>query len=79
MTRERLEAQLRACNEALSSFKTKYGMAFAEFAVAWRADNVSQRRSHEVGRDFMEWEARELEQTALLEAVQEFGCSGSES
>lgn len=71
VTRERLESQLRECNTALSSFETKYGMPFAEFAVAWQADNIPQRRSHEVERDFMEWEARQMEHTDLLAAVQE--------
>lgn len=44
-------------------FETKYGMPFAEFAVKWQADSIPQRRSHEIERDFMEWEAWQMEQT----------------
>lgn len=79
VTRARLESQLRECNTVLSGFETKYGMPFAEFAVAWQADNIPQRRSHEVERDFMEWEARQMEHTDLLAAVQELDHPESES
>ena len=79
MTRERLESQLRTCNEALRGFETKYGMPFAEFAQAWQADKIPQRYSHGVERDFMEWEARHTERTDLLAAVQKLGRPASES
>ena len=79
MTRERLESQFRACNEALSDFETKYGMPFAEFAQTWQADKISQRHSHEVERDSMEWESRHTERTDLLAAVQELSRPASES
>ena len=79
VTREGLEFQLGRCNEALSGFEVKYGMTFAEFVEAWQADEVPRRRSHEVERDFMEWEARHLEQTDLRGAVRELGRSESES
>lgn len=79
VTRERLEPQLRTCNETLSGFETKYSMPFAEFAQAWQADKIPQRHSHGVERDFMEWEARHMEHIDLLTAVQELGRPASES
>ena len=79
MTRERLESQLRTCDEALRGFETKHGMPFAEFAQAWQADKIPQRHSHGVERDFMEWEARHTERTDLLAAVQELGRPELES
>ena len=79
VTRERLESQLRECNTALGGFETKYGMPFAEFAVAWQTGNIPQRRSYEVERDLMEWEARHMEHTGLLAAVQELDRPESES
>lgn len=66
LTRESLEHQLRACNEALSRFEAKYGLTFPDFSQAWQEDRVSNKHSHEVERDFMEWEARHLEKEDLL-------------
>ena len=66
LTRESLEYQLRACNEALSRFETKYSLTFPDFSQAWQEDRVSNKHSHEVERDFMEWEACHLEKEDLL-------------
>ncbi len=72
LTRENLEHQLRECNEALSRFEAKYGLTFADFARAWQEDKVLNKYAHEVERDFMEWEARQMEKEDLLAAVREF-------
>jgi len=72
LTRENLEHQIRECNEALSRFEAKYGLTFADFARAWQEDKVPHKHSHEVERDFMEWEARHMEKEDLLAAVREF-------
>ena len=75
LTRESLEHQLRACNEALSRFEAKHGLAFADFARAWQEDKVPNKHAHEVERDFLEWEARHMEKEDLLTAVREFSQS----
>ncbi len=79
VTRERLESQLRLCTEALGGFEAKYEMTFSKFAQAWQDEKIPQHRSHEVERDFMEWEAQHVEQIDLLAAIQELGQSESES
>ncbi len=79
VTRDGLESQLRKCVEALDVFEIRYGMTFAEFARAWQDDKIPRRWSHEVERDFMEWEARHLERTDLLKAVRELGRFEAES
>lgn len=76
LTRENLEYQLRSCNEALSRFEARYGFTLADFARAWREGKIPHKHSHEVERDFMEWEARHLEREDLLAAMREFGQSG---
>ena len=73
-----LESRLGECNAALSGFETKYGMPFAEFVVAWQAGNIPQRHSYEVERDFMEWEARQMEHSDLLAAVQDLSRPDAE-
>jgi hypothetical protein len=72
LTRESLEYQLRACNEALSRFEAKYGLTFPDFAQAWQEDKIPDKHAHEVERDFMEWEAHYMEKEDLLAAVREF-------
>ncbi len=72
LTRENLEHQIHTCNEALSRFEAKYGLTFADFTQAWQEDKVPNQHSHEVERDFMEWEARQMEKEDLLAAVREF-------
>ncbi len=71
LTREDLEHQLRACNETLSHFEAKYGLTFADFAQTWKEGRIPNKYSHEVERDFMEWEARHLEKEDLLAVLRE--------
>jgi hypothetical protein len=66
MNRESLERQIRTCNDALSHFEAKYGLTFADFARAWQEGKIPDKHSHEVERDFMEWEARQIEKEDLL-------------
>lgn len=60
-TRESIEHQLHACNEALSGFEAKYGLTFPDFVAAWQDDAIPHKHTHAVERDFMEWEARHME------------------
>ena len=71
LTRESLAHKVRDCNEVLSRFEAKYGLTFTDFAQAWQDDRIPSRYSHEVERDFMEWEARHLEKEDLLATVRE--------
>jgi hypothetical protein len=73
LTRESLENRLRACNEALDHFEAKYGLTSVDFSQAWEEGRIPGKYSHEVERDFMEWEARHLEKEDLLAIMREFG------
>jgi hypothetical protein len=73
LIRENLERQLRFCNEALICFEAKYGLTFVDFARAWKQGKVPNKYSHEVERDFMEWEARHIEKEDLLTTVRKLG------
>lgn len=76
LTRANLKHLLTACNEALSRFEAKYGLTFAEFFQAWKEGAIPERYSHEVERDFMEWEAHQQEKEDLLVALREFDQAG---
>lgn len=71
LTRASLEPQLRTCNEALSHFEARYGLSFPEFARAWQEGKITNSHSHEVERNFMEWEAQHLEKEDILVAARE--------
>ena len=62
--------QLRECEEALFRYEAKYGMVFDEFANAWDAGEFD-RFSHEVERDYMEWEGFYQERTRILASIKE--------
>lgn len=53
--------RLKECEEQISKFESKYGMDFENFKMAWEKGVIKDRYSHEVERDFMEWEGFELE------------------
>ncbi len=63
--------QLYACEREIKSYELKYGMTFGEFAVAWEQDNIPDRWSHPVERDYMEWEGLEAERKKWLSLIRE--------
>ena len=62
--------QLRECEEALFRYEAKYGMGFEGFAAAWDAGEFD-RYSHDIERDFMEWEGFSQERERLLASIKE--------
>ncbi|MEA3338971.1 MAG: hypothetical protein U9R15_03300 [Chloroflexota bacterium] len=59
-------AQLRACEMESKQYEMKYGTTFVEFAARWENDEISERWSHTVERDYMEWEGLEAEKRNWL-------------
>ena len=76
LTRANLKHLLTDRNDALSRFEAKYGLTFSEFAQAWQEGAISDSYSHEVERDFMEWESYQQEKEDLLAALREFDQAG---
>ena len=62
--------QLRECEEAIFRYEAKYGMEFAQFTSAFDAGEVD-RYSHEIERDFMEWEGFCDERSRMLTSIRE--------
>lgn len=61
-----LQRRLQACSQRIVDFEAKYGMDFEEFTNAWQAGEIPNRYSHEVERDYMEWESLSDEYKLLL-------------
>lgn len=64
-----LTSQIRACEQEISHYEVKYRSTFPEFAQAWQRDEISNKRSHEVERDYMEWEGLVAEKQGWLERL----------
>ena len=61
-----LERRLQTCSQRIVKFEAKYGMRFDHFARAWQTEQIANRYSHEVERDYMEWESLVDEYELLL-------------
>jgi hypothetical protein len=61
-----LAGWLRECDREIGDFELKYRMTFAEFAEAWESDEIPDKWSHQVERDYMIWEGLEAEKRKLL-------------
>jgi len=58
--------QIRECEQEIAQYELKYGMTFAEFAAAWERDDLPNKWSHIVERDYMEWEGLVAEKQRWL-------------
>ena len=54
---------LKECEEYLFRYESKYGMDFPTFVELWEQGEIPNKRSHEVERDFMEWEGFVMERS----------------
>lgn len=54
--KDALEHRLESIEEQLSELQEKYGMSFKEFKEAWDNDEVEDKYSYDVEKDFWEWE-----------------------
>lgn len=61
-----LKRRLHLCADRILEYETKYGMSFQQFKAAWKAGRMANRYSHEVERDYMEWESLDDEYALLL-------------
>ncbi|MEA3349220.1 MAG: hypothetical protein U9Q82_01210 [Chloroflexota bacterium] len=62
-----LAAQIRACEREINEYEIKYRSPFSEFAEAWEQGHIQNRYSHEIERDYMEWEGLVAEKGRWLE------------
>ena len=66
-----LAAQLRACEQEITTFEIKYRCAFADFAEVWEQATLPNKYDHELERDYMEWEGLEAERQGWLERLKQ--------
>jgi hypothetical protein len=71
LIRANILLRLKECEEALFRFESKYAMEYDSFTHAWDEGEIAGKHSHEVERDFMEWEGFSLERRKLLRALRD--------
>ena len=70
-----LSFKLRECEEKIVGLEAKYGMTFEEFKESWNAKKIPDKYSHEVERDYMEWEGFQMEKKRWLSTLKDFKVS----
>ena len=71
-----LVPNLRECEDYLFKYESKYGMDFTNFEEHWEKGGIPDKHSHEVERDFMEWEGFVMERTSLLNTLRKMKAKG---
>ncbi len=61
-----IERRIHICSARVIEFEIKYGMNFKKFEKTWQKDEIRDKYSHEVERDYMEWESLDDEYRSLL-------------
>lgn len=70
-TKDLLQLKLNAVQHLIRKYEARYGMSFERFRDAWENDNVPNRYSYEVEKDYWEWEAAQTDKERLQEMVAE--------
>ena len=69
--KELLRLKLSESIEQQRGFEKKYGASFAEFRRAWEHDEIADRYSYAVEKDYWEWEAAMTDATRLHEMAEQ--------
>lgn len=63
--------RLRECEDYIFKFESEYGMDFKNFQKLWEEGVVTNRHSHRIERDFMEWEGFDNERKKWLKTLRD--------
>lgn len=63
--------RLKECEDLIFTFEAKYGMDFNGFKKDWEDGTIKNKHSHQVEKDFMEWEGFESERIKWLNALRD--------
>lgn len=66
---ENFSLNLQRCDGEIGRYEAKYGMVFEEFKLMWGRNEVPNRYSFEVERDYMEWEGLEYEKKIWIKRI----------
>jgi hypothetical protein len=69
-TKDLVQLKLREAEQQIKSFEERYGMAFEKFQQDWENDQIADKYSYEVEKDFWEWEAAQTDCVRLREMLE---------
>lgn len=69
-TKDLLHFKLREAEQEAKSFEARYNMTFPQFQEAWQNDQIADKYSYKVEKDYWEWEAAHTEIVWLREMLE---------
>ncbi len=70
-TKDLLRLKLQEAEQQIKSFEERYGMIFEKFQQAWENDQIADKYSYDIERDYWEWEAVQTDLARLREILEE--------
>ncbi len=62
--------KLKETSEQRQTFEQRYGMDFAAFEQAWQEGRIADKHSHQVERDYWEWETTMTDEERLRQMLE---------
>ncbi|MDZ7290084.1 MAG: hypothetical protein ONB44_13435 [candidate division KSB1 bacterium] len=66
-TKDLVQLKLLEAVRQIKTFAERYGMAFEKFEQAWENDQVADKYSYDVEKDYWQWEAAQTDLVRLRE------------
>lgn len=70
--KDALKHRLKAIDRKIREFREKYDMSFEEFKKAWEEDEIKDKYSYDVEKDFWEWEGLVTRKEKIEQDLSEF-------
>jgi hypothetical protein len=70
-TKDLLRLKLKEVEGQIKEFETRHQMRFDEFKQAWNSDQVADKHSYAVEKDYWEWEAATGDEKKYREMLDE--------
>jgi len=59
--------RLQEAEQQIKGFERRYGMAFDKFQQDWESDQIADKYSYDIEKDFWEWESAQTDLVRLRE------------
>ena len=69
-TKDLVRLKLQDAEQQIKTYEKRYGMPFEQFQQAWEKDQIADKYSYEVEKDYWEWEAAQTDLSRLREMLE---------
>ena len=70
-TKDLVRLKLQEAEQQIKSFEELYGVTFEKFQQDWENDQIADKYSYDVEKDYWEWEAAQTDCVRLREMLEE--------